>query len=67
MIGLHQPFHKSYLVETGLQEEAREGSERFLTQVPSSIKIIAAREIASGKDHDRLDGDRSSGCDWFEH
>src|SRR5271165_2462917 len=46
---LHETLHESNLVDAGLKEEARKGSERFLAQVAAPVEIVAAGQVTFGE------------------
>ena len=49
LIGLHQAFHESDLIDAYGEEEPGECREIFFAQVASSVEIVAPRLVAGGK------------------
>ncbi len=49
LVGLHQAFHESDLVNACGEEESREFREIFFAQVASAVEIVAPHQVAGGK------------------
>jgi hypothetical protein len=46
---IYQPFHKANLIQESVQKEPSELRERFLAEVPPSVKVVSSFEITVGE------------------